>query len=75
MEPDWSIALPEPHYRGHHREGGPVRVITCECGFVVRGDSDDELIANAREHLRTAHPEIAGKVTDEQFLAMAEVVG
>jgi predicted small metal-binding protein len=52
-----------------------MRVIACECGFVVRGDTDDDLIGNAREHVRTAHPEIAGKISDEQFLAMAEVVG
>jgi predicted small metal-binding protein len=52
-----------------------MRVINCECGFVVRGDTDEELVGNAREHLRAAHPEIAGQISDEQFLAMAEVAG
>jgi predicted small metal-binding protein len=50
------------------------KVINCDCGYVVRGDSDDELVANGQQHIRDAHPEMAGKVSDEQMLAMAEEV-
>lgn len=47
------------------------KVINCDDGYVVRGDTDDELIANAERHLREAHPELVGKVTREQLLAQA----
>jgi predicted small metal-binding protein len=46
--------------------------ITCECGYTVRGDNDEELLANANEHIRTAHPDMVGKMTDEQLLGMAQ---
>jgi predicted small metal-binding protein len=32
------------------------RVIRCECGFVARGDTDDETVDRIREHMRTDHP-------------------
>ena len=47
------------------------KVINCDDGVVVRGDSDEELLANARRHLREAHPDMDGQVTDDQLLAMA----
>ncbi len=47
------------------------KVINCEDGFVVRGETDEELLANARKHLEEAHPELVGQVTDEQLLGMA----
>ncbi|HLY33529.1 MAG TPA: DUF1059 domain-containing protein [Jatrophihabitantaceae bacterium] len=31
------------------------RVIRCECGFVARGATDDEVVDNIREHMRTDH--------------------
>ena len=48
------------------------KVINCECGYVVRGDTDDELLAGAHDHMREVHPDMVGKVTDEQLLSMAE---
>ena len=48
------------------------KVINCECGYVVRGESDEELVANGRRHIEDAHPEMSGKVGDEDLLAMAE---
>jgi predicted small metal-binding protein len=47
------------------------KVINCDDGFVARGDTDDELVEHALAHIRSAHPELAGKVTREQLLAMA----
>ena len=44
------------------------RIISCDCGFVVRGDTDDELVANAQEHARTVH---GMQITREQALALA----
>ena len=43
-------------------------VVTCECGFEVRGEEDD-VIARTQEHGREAHNM---NVTREQVLAMAK---
>jgi predicted small metal-binding protein len=48
------------------------KVINCECGQVVRADTDDELVAKVEEHVRAAHPQLAGKMSREDILAMAE---
>ena len=48
------------------------KVINCECGYVVRGEDDDELLQGARAHINEAHPDMAGKVSDEDLLGMAE---
>jgi predicted small metal-binding protein len=45
--------------------------IDCQCGETVRGDSDDELVANAEEHMRERHPEMVGTMSREQILGMA----
>ncbi len=50
------------------------RVINCECGYVVRGENDDELVANAEAHVRDAHPDLVGKMSREDLLGMAEEV-
>jgi len=48
------------------------KLINCECGRVVRGETDEELLANAEAHVTSDHPELVGKVTREDLLAMAE---
>ena len=48
--------------------------ITCICGFVIQGDSDDELLRNAQDHMGVLHPELVGNVTSEDLLAQAELV-
>jgi predicted small metal-binding protein len=44
------------------------KIINCDCGRVVRGDSDDELVAAAQEHAREAH---GMELTREQALSLA----
>ena len=48
-------------------------VINCECGYVVRGESEDELLVAAREHIGTNHPAVAAAATDADYIAMAQV--
>lgn len=48
------------------------KVIHCECGHDVRGESESEVLERAQEHVRTAHPDMADSITDEQLLAMVE---
>lgn len=42
--------------------------IQCDCGFVARGETDDELVVDAQKHAREIH---AMELTREQVLAMA----
>jgi hypothetical protein len=48
------------------------KLINCECGQVVRGGTDDELVAAAEAHIQADHPELVGKVSREDLLGMAE---
>ena len=40
-------------------------------GVVIRGKDDEELVANAEQHIATAHPDLVGKVPREDILAGA----
>jgi predicted small metal-binding protein len=44
------------------------KVLNCDCGRVVRGDTDDELIAAAQQHAREAH---GMELTRDQVLSLA----
>ena len=44
------------------------KILNCDCGRVVRGDSDDELVAAAQKHAREAH---GMELTREQVLSLA----
>ena len=44
------------------------KVITCPCGFVLRGSSDDEIVKKAQEHAKTTH---GMELSRQQGLAMA----
>lgn len=48
------------------------KVINCECGEVVRGETDDELLANAEAHVNRDHPDLVGKLSRDDLLGMAE---
>jgi predicted small metal-binding protein len=48
--------------------------ITCICGYVMQGDSDDELLRSVQDHMGVLHPELVGNVTREDLVAQAEQV-
>ena len=48
--------------------------ITCECGEVIRGDTDEDVIEGARRHMRQDHPELVDKVTRDDLLGWVEEV-
>jgi predicted small metal-binding protein len=48
------------------------KVVNCPCGETVRGENDDELVANVESHVQEAHPEMVGTMSREQVLGMAE---
>ena len=45
------------------------KVINCPCGFVVKGESDDQLVERAQEHAKQMHQM---ELSREQALAMAK---
>ncbi len=48
------------------------KLVNCECGEIIRAESDDELVRLVGEHVDRHHPELAGKLSREDMLAMAE---
>ena len=48
------------------------KLIHCACGQVVRGSTDDELVAAADQHIQADHPDLVGKMSRADILAMAE---
>lgn len=45
--------------------------IDCPCGEKVTGDDDAQLVANAEEHMRDQHLEMASTKSREEGLTMA----
>jgi predicted small metal-binding protein len=45
------------------------KIMKCDCGYVVRGETDNELVANVQKHAREVHDM---EITKEQVLAMAQ---
>jgi predicted small metal-binding protein len=47
-------------------------VINCDCGFVVRGETEDEIVSAGQAHIADAHPDLVGKMSRDDLLAIAE---
>ena len=47
-----------------------MKKIECPCGFVIRADNDEELVAQAQAHAEATHQM---ELTKEQALAMASL--
>ena len=47
-------------------------LINCECGFVARGDTQEEVIGRIRDHMREDHPALLGSVSDDDLLGWIE---
>jgi predicted small metal-binding protein len=56
-------------------EGVPMaKQITCECGVVLRGETDGEVMDGARDHMRADHPDLLEKVSDADLHGWIEEV-
>jgi predicted small metal-binding protein len=44
------------------------KLIRCECGFIARGDSDDEVVGAIRDHMATDHPALLDTVTRDDLI-------
>jgi predicted small metal-binding protein len=49
------------------------RQVKCECGYVARADTDEQVLAEIRDHMRSDHPELLEKISDEQILDWIEI--
>ena len=45
------------------------RLIRCECGFVARGDNDDQVVGAIRGHLASDHPALLETVSQEDLIS------
>jgi hypothetical protein len=48
------------------------KVIRCQCGFMGRGETVEQAAAAIELHMSSDHPELVGKVTRDDLMAMAE---
>ena len=49
------------------------RLIRCECGFVARGETDDEVVDNIRDHMREDHPALLDTVAVDELRGWIEL--
>ncbi|MGP0022449.1 MAG: hypothetical protein ACLPKE_03670 [Streptosporangiaceae bacterium] len=45
------------------------KLIRCECGFVARGDSDDQVVGVIRGHMASDHPAVLDTVSQDDLLS------
>ena len=50
------------------------KAIQCECGFVARRDSADEVVSTIEGHIRDDHPDLVGKVTRDDLVGWIDEV-
>jgi predicted small metal-binding protein len=48
--------------------------VKCECGYVARAETDEEVVAELKEHIRSDHPELVAQIGDEQIRDWIEIV-
>jgi predicted small metal-binding protein len=46
--------------------------INCECGYVARGETEQDVIARIRDHMRSDHPDLLDKVSDDDLRGWIE---
>ena len=47
-------------------------VIECPCGHVIEAPDERGLLEAARAHVAASHPELVGRLSDDDLLRMAE---
>jgi hypothetical protein len=43
------------------------KLINCECGRTIRGETDEDVIRLAEQHIGESHPELVGTVSRDQL--------
>jgi predicted small metal-binding protein len=47
-------------------------LVNCECGRVIRGETQAEIVAKVEEHVAADHPQLVGKLSREDIAGMTE---
>jgi len=47
--------------------------VICECGYVMRDDDEDQVVALVRDHIRADHPELLDMATPETIRTWIEI--
>jgi predicted small metal-binding protein len=50
------------------------RQVRCECGYIARGDSDEEVILQILVHVEADHPDLANTETADDIRGWIELV-
>jgi predicted small metal-binding protein len=50
------------------------RQVTCECGYIARGGSEDDVVDLIQRHLRNDHPQLVPTVSREDIRGWVEIV-
>ena len=50
------------------------RQVKCECGYIARAATDGEVLVKIREHMRTDHPDLLAKISDDDIRGWVEIV-
>jgi hypothetical protein len=66
------VSRQEPGNR-RQEERSVANQVTCECGYVMRDDDEDRLVALVREHIRTDHPAMLEMATPEMIRTWIEI--
>jgi predicted small metal-binding protein len=48
------------------------KIINCECGYVARGETEDEVVEEIQGHMRQDHPDLLEKVSREDLVGWIE---
>ena len=46
-----------------------MKLIRCECGYIARGDNDDQVVGAIRGHMAADHPAVLASVTQQDLLS------
>ena len=46
-----------------------MKLIRCECGYIARGENDDQVVGVIRGHLAADHPAVLAAVTQQDLLS------
>jgi hypothetical protein len=49
------------------------KLIRCECGYVARGDTDDQVVGLIRGHMATDHPALLDSVSTDDLVSWIRV--
>jgi predicted small metal-binding protein len=66
------VTRPEPDNR-RQKGWSMANQVTCECGYVIRDDDEDRVVALVRDHIRADHPALLDMATPAMIRTWIEI--